>query len=88
MKFLHTLESVCYFSINRCGQCSHPSLLVQGTELVLHDLRIDLLVELAEIEEDGVHLLELVDDEVALANHGLDGDATTHEHLIHSHELS
>lgn len=55
---------------------------------MFHDLGVDLLIESAEVDEDCVHLLELIDYEVALPDHGLDGDATSHEHLVDCDEFS
>jgi hypothetical protein len=63
-------------------------VLLQQVQLVLYDLAVDLLVELAVIQEDRVHLLELLHDEVALVDHGLDANTSTHKILVDRHEFA
>ena len=57
-------------------------------ELMLDNLTIDLLVEFAVVKEHSIHLLELLDNEVALVNHRLYCDAAANEILIHRNEFS
>jgi hypothetical protein len=50
---------------------------------MLHDLLVDLIVEFAVVAEDGVHLLQLFNDEAVFVDERFDCYAPAHEHLVH-----
>lgn len=82
MKLFHIFCHLVYLSIQRTGQTIEPSIFIMQVELVFNDLIVNFLVELAVVQEHLIHLLQFLYDEVALVYHGLDGDSSSHEHLV------
>lgn len=88
MKFFHIFSHVLDLAVDRVCETVEPALLAMKIELVLDDLVVDLLVEFAVVKENSIHLLELLNNEVALVNHRFYRDASTYEILIDRNEFS
>lgn len=84
---LHCLYGILYLPIEGTGDAVHLAILIMQVQLVLWYSAVHFLIELAVVEEDSVHFLKLLHDEVTLVDHGLDSNAPAHEHLVDSHEL-
>ena len=61
---------------------NHIQLLASTNNFI-----INLFIQLTVINENRIHLLQFLNNEATLTNHRLNGDAATHELLIHCHEL-
>lgn len=48
---------------------------------------IHLFIQFAIIDEDSIHLLQFLNNEVTFSNHGLNGDPATHKLLVNCDEL-
>ncbi len=88
MKRLHYLGCFFNLSIQSAAYITDPIELIVKVYFVLHNSSIDLIIQLTIINESFPHFLELLHNEMALMNHGLDSNSSPHKDLIDSDKLS
>jgi hypothetical protein len=87
VKFLDLPYGVIQVSTHGVGQLEHFGVLVMKGELMLCDFGVNILVQLAVVLEDVLHLFDLGDNERILLDERLHGDATTQELVVDGDEL-
>jgi hypothetical protein len=87
VQFLDHLGSVIELPLHRTSQPTEFGLVVMDAEFVLDNLGVNLLIELAEITKDCVHLLELLNHKTVLVDDRFDRYAASHKHVVDSDVL-